>query len=68
MANPLYVKTEDGRYLAQIDADNQWGFSLCDDDQAYPGGFNSGAHTWQVVKRSDVPQADQERLARWFDE
>lgn len=59
--DPTFVRTTDGRYLVQVPADNQWGFSLCDDDQSWPGGHGV-ASEWEAVTPDQVPAEEQKRL------
>jgi hypothetical protein len=54
--------TDGERFLVQIPAENEFGFSLADDDQTWPGGLGSGMTSWQCVDPDEVPQADRERL------
>ena len=62
-----YVKiVGQGTFLVQGPACNPWGFSLYDDDQAWPGGFGFGE--WETIPARDVPRADRERLGWLFHE
>jgi hypothetical protein len=67
-----YVKDTKGRYYVQLPDDNQWGFSICDDNQTWPGGFgllaNHGVSTWHMVPEDEVPPEEQERLGWILDD
>lgn len=54
--------TDGTHFLVQIPSENQWGFSLADDDQTFPGGFGSGMTSWRIVPAEQVPTEDRERL------
>lgn len=56
-----FVRTDDGRFLVQLPADNGWGFSLHDDGQEWPGGFGA-AGEWVAVSTDAVPDDEQDRL------
>lgn len=56
-----YVRTAEGKYLVQIPDDNQWGFSLVDDEQGWAGGFGI-ATEWEIVPTEEVPANVQETL------
>jgi hypothetical protein len=43
-----------GKWLVQTPEENQWGFSLHDDDQSWPGGFPFSE--WRAVPEAKVPQ------------
>jgi len=58
-----YVVGDGGRVLAQIPAANAWGFSLCDEEREFPGGFGVAAE-WELVDDARVTLADRARL-RW---
>jgi hypothetical protein len=47
-----YVLTDKGDILVQVPEDNQHGFSLCSDDQTWPGGFGI-AQSWEALKDDD---------------
>jgi hypothetical protein len=59
-----FVITDGGRIIVQIAEDNPLKFSLSDDDQTWPGGFGSGAQTWELIDKDDprISAADHERL------
>ena len=63
-----YVITSNGTVLAQIPADNQWGFAISSDDQTWPGGF--GVDDWELLASNDprITDADRERLQWILDE
>ena len=65
-----FVLGSDGEIYLQIPADNQWGFSICDDDQAWPGGFNSGLESWTLLANDDprITEDDRERIGWMLDE
>ena len=63
MTRTGYVRTADGTWLVQIPSNsNQWGFSLRDDDQEWPGGFGCGSSEWTLVDDAEVPADVRERL------
>jgi hypothetical protein len=65
---PVYVRTEDGRYLVQVpDPDSQFGFYLADEDQTWGGGFGI-ARRWWVVPENRVPKRVKERLGWLLEE
>ena len=66
VAGPVYVRSDDGDWYVQIPAENEWGFSLCDEDQSWPGGFGAG-RVWQVIPAQKVPRAVRNRLDFLFD-
>jgi hypothetical protein len=70
MVKAGFVLGSDGDIYAQIPADNQWGFSICDDDQAWPGGFNSGLESWTLLANDDprITEDDRERIGWMLDE
>ena len=47
-----FVVTDRGDVLVQVPAANPWGFSLCDDELSWPGGFGI-ARTWEVIDEFD---------------
>jgi hypothetical protein len=55
-----YVRDPLGTVYVQKPDDNQWGYSLFSEDQAWPGGF--GIDTWEMVGEADVSAEDRERL------
>jgi hypothetical protein len=59
-----YVQTDLGQILAQLPANNRWGFVLADDDQTWPGGLGA-AKEWEVLDDTDprITDADRERLS-----
>jgi len=57
-----YVRTIDGLYLVQVPDETAFGFSLCDDEQSWPGGFGI-ASEWTAVTPDEVPMDVRERLA-----
>lgn len=58
-----YVITDCGSIYVQVPSDNQWGFSIDDDDQSFPGGFDLGSD-WNLLADDDprITAADRERL------
>jgi hypothetical protein len=64
-----YVQTDLGQILAQLPADNQWGFVLADDDQTWPGGLGA-ATEWELLANDDprITDADRERLSWLLEE
>jgi len=55
--------TDGTSLFVQLPADNQWGFSIHDDDQEWPGGFGIfDNRKWWTVKLEDVPAEIRERL------
>lgn len=62
-----FVHTEDGQYLIQRPADNQWGFELLSEDQSWPGGIGA-ARTWTAVARESVPPEAERDLGWIIDE
>ena len=62
-----YVVTDNGNYLIQRPADNQWGFELVDADSSWPGGIGA-AKKWKAVAREDVPLEVEEELGWILDE
>jgi hypothetical protein len=67
---PGFVLGSDGRIYVQVPADNQWGFSICDDDQSWPGGFSSGLESWTLLANDDqrITEDDRERVGWILDE
>jgi hypothetical protein len=65
-----FVLGSDGDIYAQIPADNQWGFSICDDDQAWAGGVGSGLESWTLLPNEDsrITEDDRERIGWMLDE
>jgi hypothetical protein len=65
---PVYVRTDDGRYLVQVpDPESRFGFSLADEDQTWDGGFGI-ARWWRVVPENRVPKRVKERLGWLLEE
>lgn len=62
MENAIYVTDGKGYFLVQVEDNTQFGFSLLDDDQAWPGGFGSGMQSWHYVPKSAVPRKVRRRL------
>lgn len=56
-----YVRDDRGNVFVQLPADNQWGFSLFDDDQEFPGGFGIGR--WTAISADQTSEADHARLS-----
>lgn len=56
-----FVRTNQGSYLVQLPAENQWGFVLADDEQTWPGGHGV-AQSWEAVRPEEVPAEDRKRL------
>ncbi|RLB65123.1 MAG: hypothetical protein DRH04_10805 [Deltaproteobacteria bacterium] len=62
-----YVRELDtGKFLVQVPDDNQWGFRLESDDQAWPGGFGSGFQNWEIVPASRVPRHIRQQLGSLY--
>jgi len=59
-----FVVSESGAYFVQLPQDNEFGFSLFDADQSWPGGIGA-ARTWTAVARESVP-AEAERALGWI--
>lgn len=61
-----YVVTDTGSILVQHPDENQWGFSLCDDEQSWPGGIGV-AGEWTAIAPDDprITDDDRERL-QWM--
>lgn len=59
-----FVKTENGQIFVQIPDDNEWGFSICDDDQTWAGGFGCGSKTFTLLSDADpeITEEDHKRL------
>jgi hypothetical protein len=70
MVKAGFVLGSDGRIYVQVPADNQWGFAICDDDQAWPGGFDSGLESWTLLPNEDsrITEDDRERIGWMLDE
>jgi len=51
----VFVLGNNGEYYLQVPDNNRWGFYLTDGDQAWAGGFDSGAHNWVVIQAKNVP-------------
>jgi hypothetical protein len=69
LTNKVLVKIDgSNQILIQADCDNQYGFSLYDDDQTFPGGFGVGGNiTWSVIDEKDPDyQALPERYKEWL--
>lgn len=64
-----YVVTDKGDILVQRPADNQWGFELCDDDQAWVGGYGIVNREFTVLADDDprITPADREQLGHLLD-
>jgi len=56
-----WVKTNRGDFLRLVETDSQFGFYLCDDDQAWDGGFGI-AESWEVVPIQAVPREELENI------
>jgi hypothetical protein len=65
-----FVLGSDGRIYVQVPADNQWGFSICDDDQSWAGGVGSGLQSWMLLANDDprITEDDRERIGWMLDE
>lgn len=66
-----YVQADTtGEYFVQIPDDNQWGFTLCGEDQSYPGGFDAAPNGTRFipVARENVPPEIDESLGWILDE
>ncbi len=62
-----FVVSESGAYFVQLPQDNEFGFSLFDADQSWPGGIGA-ARTWTAVARESVPPEVEEELGWILDE
>lgn len=65
-----YVITKDGSVYVQVPTENnQWGFEICDDDQAWAGGIGIGGE-WTAISSDDprITDADRDRLQWILDE
>jgi hypothetical protein len=70
MAKTSFVRTNDGRYLVQIeDAElfPRWGFALCDDELSWEGGFGA-CRSWELVEPEEVPLAVRQELQYVIDD
>ena len=56
-----FVVSESGAYFVQLPQDNEFGFSLFDADQSWPGGIGA-ARTWTAVARESVPPEVEESM------
>lgn len=69
-----YVIGSDGKIYVQLPAENRWGFVICDDEQSWDGGVNSGLNSWVLVAEDDkrVTEGDKSRLScvleNWIEE
>ena len=65
-----FVLGSNGKIYAQVPSDNQWGFDICDDDQAWAGGVDSGLASWTLIANDDprITQDDRERVGWIIDE
>ena len=61
MDNKTFV-TDGVRYLVKLPAMNPWGFVLADEEQAWPGGLDSGLTHWHPVAVAQVPAVIRQRL------
>ena len=62
-----YVKcAETGSIYVQVPDNSQWGFSICSDDQCWPGGFGI-MRDWTLIPDSEVPEEVREALGDWRD-
>jgi hypothetical protein len=58
-----YIRTESGSvYIQKNDPNSRWGFVICDDDQTWDGGFGCGDSEFTPIAKSEVSEADKERL------
>lgn len=55
-----YVADKSGNIYVQMGAENRWGFSIFDDDQEFPGGFEIGE--WTAIDAASVSEVERERL------
>lgn len=62
-----FVVSESGAYFVQLPQDNEFGFSLFDADQSWPGGIGA-ARKWTAVARESVPPEVEEELGWILDE
>jgi len=61
-SNPMFVVHSNGRVCIQIDAGNEWGFSLIDEGgDEYPGGFGLGNGSWKSISSEDLRISDELR-------
>jgi hypothetical protein len=67
---PGFVVGSDGRIYAQMPAENPFGFVICDDDQSWAGGVNSGLSHWTLLANDDlrITEDDRERIGWMLDE
>ena len=65
-----FVLGSNGKIYAQVPAGNQWGFDICDDDQAWAGGVGSGLSSWTLLSNDDprITEDDRERVGWILDE
>ena len=61
MTTTTYVRTNTGRILVQVPDETEFGFSLCDGEQSWPGGFGI-ASDWTAISPSEVPAEIRARL------
>jgi hypothetical protein len=49
----MYIKTDLGKIGVQLDRPNEWGFSLFDSSDEYPGGFGfqPGSFHWREIPK-----------------
>lgn len=65
-----YVLGSNDKIYVQVPADNQWGFEICDENESWPGGVNSGLKSWTLLSRDDerITNDDRSRLDWVLDE
>ena len=63
-----YVQDADGNYFVQLPAENTWGFTICDEDQSWPGGFGGPRSPWTLIDPKNVPAHVRESLGSILDE
>ena len=65
-----YVIGSDEKIYVQVPANNQHGFSICDEDQSWEGGIGSGLQAWTLLANDDprITQSDRERLGWILDQ
>lgn len=54
--DPMYVIHSNGQIYVQEDDESQFGFSLCDEEGCYPGGFVPGCGNhgeWERLDKTD---------------
>ena len=59
-----YVIGSNEKIYVQVRDDNQFGFSICDEEQSWAGGVGSGLSNWTLIASDDsrITDDDRERL------